>query len=92
MNKIHINKISEINRDKLINYLFDNKIETLIHYPIPPHLQNAYKDEMRALIKEAIREIRKIVGSTVCKVGIPKVCYSFFSFSKQNCKTSKTKN
>ena len=41
----HLFVIRTKNRDKLINYLFDNKIETLIHYPIPPHLQNAYKDE-----------------------------------------------
>ncbi len=30
-------------RDKLKKYLFNNRIETLIHYPIPPHLQLAYK-------------------------------------------------
>lgn len=31
-------------RDKLVNYLKDNGIETLIHYPIPIHLQKAYVD------------------------------------------------
>ncbi|NSB30266.1 DegT/DnrJ/EryC1/StrS family aminotransferase [Clostridium saccharoperbutylacetonicum] len=31
-------------RDKLVNYLKANGIETLIHYPIPIHLQKAYKD------------------------------------------------
>lgn len=31
-------------RDDLISYLKNNGIETLIHYPIPIHLQNAYKD------------------------------------------------
>ncbi len=30
-------------RDKLIKYLDDNGIDTIIHYPIPPHLQTAYK-------------------------------------------------
>lgn len=30
-------------RDRLKKYLLKNKIETLIHYPIPPHLQLAYK-------------------------------------------------
>ncbi|MDI9337383.1 MAG: DegT/DnrJ/EryC1/StrS family aminotransferase [Alphaproteobacteria bacterium] len=29
-------------RDELKKYLLDNGIETLIHYPIPPHLQKAY--------------------------------------------------
>jgi len=31
------------NRDALQKYLFENEIETMIHYPIPPHLQKAYK-------------------------------------------------
>jgi dTDP-4-amino-4,6-dideoxygalactose transaminase len=28
-------------REKLSDYLFNNNIETLIHYPIPPHKQSA---------------------------------------------------
>ncbi len=32
------------NRDKLQAYLHDNGIQTLIHYPIPPHKQEAYKE------------------------------------------------
>lgn len=31
-------------RDQLQKYLADNEIGTLIHYPIPPHLAEAYKD------------------------------------------------
>jgi dTDP-4-amino-4,6-dideoxygalactose transaminase len=31
-------------RDKLQNYLRENSIETIIHYPIPPHKQKAYYD------------------------------------------------
>ncbi|MCL1956127.1 MAG: DegT/DnrJ/EryC1/StrS family aminotransferase [Fibromonadales bacterium] len=31
------------NRDALQKHLFENGIETMIHYPIPPHLQKAYK-------------------------------------------------
>ncbi len=30
-------------RDKLQQYLTENEIQTLIHYPIPPHKQNCYK-------------------------------------------------
>ncbi len=41
----HLFVVRTKKRNELINYLGDNKIETLIHYPIPPHLQNAYKDE-----------------------------------------------
>lgn len=32
------------NRDNLRKYLLENNIETLIHYPIPPHKQLAYKE------------------------------------------------
>ena len=31
-------------RDKLQKYLTDNGIQTLIHYPIPPHKQECYKE------------------------------------------------
>jgi dTDP-4-amino-4,6-dideoxygalactose transaminase len=31
-------------RDTLQNYLSENKIQTIIHYPIPPHRQLAYKE------------------------------------------------
>ena len=31
-------------RDELQQYLLKNEIESLIHYPIPPHLQNCYKE------------------------------------------------
>lgn len=29
-------------RDELMDYLADREIDTIIHYPIPPHLQEAY--------------------------------------------------
>ncbi|MBQ2658436.1 MAG: DegT/DnrJ/EryC1/StrS family aminotransferase [Erysipelotrichaceae bacterium] len=31
-----------VKRDQLIEYLKENEIGTIIHYPIPPHLQKAY--------------------------------------------------
>ena len=40
----HIFVIRSKERDKLQQYLKDNGIETLIHYPIPPHKQQAYKE------------------------------------------------
>ena len=33
------------NRGALQNYLKDQGIDTLIHYPVPPHLSEAYRDE-----------------------------------------------
>jgi dTDP-4-amino-4,6-dideoxygalactose transaminase len=32
------------NRQKLSEYLFDRGIQTMIHYPIPPHKQQAYEE------------------------------------------------
>lgn len=40
----HIFMVRTEYRDKLMNYLKDNGIGTLIHYPVPIHLQKAYAD------------------------------------------------
>ncbi|MGE4513932.1 MAG: DegT/DnrJ/EryC1/StrS family aminotransferase, partial [Chryseobacterium sp.] len=40
----HLFVIRVQNREKLQEYLTENGIQTLIHYPIPPHKQQAYKE------------------------------------------------
>jgi dTDP-4-amino-4,6-dideoxygalactose transaminase len=40
----HLFVIRTSKREKLQNYLSENGIQTLIHYPIPPHKQQAYKE------------------------------------------------
>jgi dTDP-4-amino-4,6-dideoxygalactose transaminase len=40
----HLFIIRHPKREKLQQYLNENGIQTLIHYPIPPHKQLAYKD------------------------------------------------
>ncbi|RED57633.1 DegT/DnrJ/EryC1/StrS family aminotransferase [Cohnella lupini] len=40
----HLYVIRTRNRNHLQRYLNDNNIQTLIHYPIPPHKQEAYKE------------------------------------------------
>ena len=40
----HLFVIRTKKRDELQEYLLDNGIQTLIHYPIPPHKQAAYKE------------------------------------------------
>ena len=40
----HLFVIRNKKRDKLQKYLSRNGIQTLIHYPIPPHKQKAYKE------------------------------------------------
>jgi dTDP-4-amino-4,6-dideoxygalactose transaminase len=40
----HIFAIQHPKRDDLQKYLKDNGVDTLIHYPVPPHLSGAYAD------------------------------------------------
>lgn len=40
----HLFVVRTNKRNELQKYLLDNGIQTLIHYPIPPHKQNAYKE------------------------------------------------
>jgi dTDP-4-amino-4,6-dideoxygalactose transaminase len=40
----HLFVIRVKNRERVQNYLKENGIQTLIHYPIPPHKQVAYKE------------------------------------------------
>lgn len=58
-------------RDKLHKYLAENGVQTLIHYPIPPHKQQAYKEmkEMTLPITEKIhREVLSLPISQVMTV------------------------
>lgn len=52
----HLFVIRSSNRDKLQKYLSENGIQTLIHYPIPPHKQHAYRvwNEIEFSITEKI--------------------------------------
>lgn len=43
-NVYHIFPILCQKRDELQKYLFNNGVQTLIHYPIPPHKQECYKE------------------------------------------------
>lgn len=40
----HLFVIRTKQRDKLQKHLIDNGIQTVIHYPVPPHKQEAYKE------------------------------------------------
>ncbi|MDQ9094047.1 DegT/DnrJ/EryC1/StrS family aminotransferase [Pseudoalteromonas haloplanktis] len=40
----HLFIIRTDHRERLVNYLNDNGIQSLIHYPIPPHKQSAYSE------------------------------------------------
>jgi dTDP-4-amino-4,6-dideoxygalactose transaminase len=43
----HLYVIRSKKRDTLKKYLFEHNVETLIHYPVPPHKQIAYKEYNR---------------------------------------------
>ncbi len=40
----HLFVIRSNHRDELLQYLTQNGIQTLIHYPVPPHKQKAYRE------------------------------------------------
>lgn len=66
----HLFVIRTLKRKKLQEYLTKNKIQTLIHYPIPPHRQNAYKEwaHLRLPITEQIHnEVLSLPISPVMK-------------------------
>lgn len=52
----HLFVIRSAQRNKLQQYLTENGIQTLIHYPIPPHKQQAYKEwnELSYAVSEKI--------------------------------------
>ncbi|NHN27577.1 DegT/DnrJ/EryC1/StrS family aminotransferase [Flavobacterium jejuense] len=54
----HLFAIRTKNRNNLANYLKQNGIETMIHYPIPPHKQEALKEwsDLSFPISEKIHE------------------------------------
>ena len=43
-NVYHIFPVFSQQRDKMQQYFSDNSVQTLIHYPIPPHKQECYKE------------------------------------------------
>lgn len=72
----HIFPILSRYRTNLQNFLTENGIQSLIHYPIPPHLQEAYKEwnnENYPLTEKIHNEILSIpiypgMQQTECKI------------------------
>lgn len=40
----HLFVVRTNERDRMLRYLDDNEVQTLIHYPVPPHKQAAYRE------------------------------------------------
>ena len=71
----HLFVIRTNKRNDLKNYLFKNKIETLIHYPVPPHKQKAYielKNQSFPLSEKLHKEVLSLPLSSVQKPKITK--------------------
>lgn len=80
----HVFVIRSPQRDALQRYLEENGVQTLIHYPIPPHKQQAYSDwnELSYPISEKIHsEVLSLpIGPTLSFDDVDKViklCNSF---------------
>ena len=54
----HLFVIRTSRRDELQKYLLENEIQTLIHYPLPPHKQEAYREwnQLSFPVSEKIHE------------------------------------
>jgi dTDP-4-amino-4,6-dideoxygalactose transaminase len=66
----HLFVVRTNTREHLQQYLTDNGIQTVIHYPIPPHQQEAYKEwnDLSYPVSEAIhREVLSLPLSPVLK-------------------------
>jgi len=64
----HLFVIRTTKRKELQKYLLDNGIQTLIHYPIPPHKQEAYtewKDESCPISEQVHNEVLSLPVSSV---------------------------
>lgn len=76
-NVFHLFPIFTDRRDELQNYLLENGVETLIHYPIPPHKQICYKeyDNLVLPITERIhnQEISLPISPVITDVELSKI-------------------
>lgn len=81
----HIFVIRCENRDELQKYLADNGVQTLIHYPVPPHQQSAYKEwnELSYPISENIHAgvLSLPIGPTITDEEIVTIIKAINNFS-----------
>ena len=80
----HLFVVRSENREALQQYLAENGVQTLIHYPVPPHKQQAYKEwnDLSYPISEKIHDevISLPMGPTLSLEDVEKViqlCNSF---------------
>ncbi len=64
----HLFVIRHRERDQLQKYLRENGIQTLIHYPVPPHKQRAYKEWNNTSYPITEQIHREVLSLPVCPV------------------------
>ncbi len=81
----HLYVIRSKQRDKLQQYLTKNGIQTVIHYPIPPHKQSAYKDwnNQSFPLTEALHEevLSLPISPIIDRQAIDFICNTIQNFS-----------
>ena len=80
----HLFVIRTVERDAFIKFLADRKIETSVHYPLPPHQQQAYKewnDLSFPLTEQIHREVVSLpMGSHLSDVQVNNVISAIQSY------------
>lgn len=54
--------IKSNHRNELMKYLYENQIETLVHYPIPPHMQKPYRQMFNYKLEIAMKLSNKVLS------------------------------
>jgi dTDP-4-amino-4,6-dideoxygalactose transaminase len=66
----HLFVIKTNKRDELQKHLAENDIQTMIHYPIPPHKQHAYKNEKLIPFNSSALNITENLAKTCLSIPI----------------------
>jgi dTDP-4-amino-4,6-dideoxygalactose transaminase len=74
----HLFVIRSKKRNELQQYLYDNGIQSLIHYPIPPHCQKAYS--RNSFYKKDFLITEEIANTCLSIPNNPKIDYSEASY------------
>jgi len=80
----HLFVVRTSKRDELQQYLLKNNIQTLIHYPIPSHKQQAYKElnnESYSITEKIHREVLSLpMGSHLTDSDVEFICTTINNF------------
>ncbi len=80
----HLFVVRTKDRDALQQYLMEHKIQTMIHYPIPPHKQKAlatYKNLKLPITEKIHQEVLSIpLNTALTKAEITKICVTLNAY------------